>query len=570
MGYGLAGITVRDAHVELDPSGQTLQGWVTFGGRFSSHSSLGAGQTTWFAARVDRPFTGHTFSGGVLGDDLTVQGSDCGAVLEIAAGDDPVVELQLAISYVDQAGALANLAAELPSWDLEATADAARVAWSEMLGPIRVSDEDPRRVRILAAALTRSFLMPYRYQDADGRYRGFDDQLHHADFAYHSAFSMWDTYRTTHPLIEFLHPERQADMNASLVQMAREGGYLPRWPWGNGYTNVTVGTSADIVLADSLVKGVGGFDPVEALAFSRKAAEAPTPPGHPFAGREGITESLALGYVPRDVTDRSVTRTEEYAVADAGIAVLAAAVGDEATAAAYRTRAHGYASLWRPEYQAFAPRLSDGSWAEPFDVTSYQVQDSYYGANARQYAWMAPHDPEGLIDLYGGPGPFVDALQAFFEDAKVEFADDVPLLGIVPPVTYYQGNEPDIHAPFLFGAAGRPDLTWRYATWVAERFYDDTVEGIVGNEDSGAMSSWYVWASLGLYPVVTTDRYLLGRPLFERVEVDVPGGLLVIEAPPLPDAEAITPRVTWNDEPWTETTIPHALLLGGGVLRFER
>jgi predicted alpha-1,2-mannosidase len=420
---------------------------------------------------------------------------------------------------------------------------------------------------IMATALYHSFVVPSLVTDVDGRYRGYDNAIHTADFDYHTNFSMWDTYRTVHPLLALVRTDQQRDLTRSLIQMAREGGYYPRWSMGHGYPNITAGSPADVVVGESFLRGVRGYDANEALDLMLKEIDNPPPPGHPHSGREGLADYLSRGYVPvglkvPGVGSRVVVRTLEYNVADAAISHLAAALGRTADAARAQTWSQSYGTLWDPGTQVFRGKNPDGSWFAPFDEFNAN-EDLYYGANARQYSWLVPHDPLGLRALYGSSDALIARLQTFFVNAKAAFDAG-------QRSSYYtHENEPDIQAMYLFLAGGRPDLTQRWVDWAAHQFYAATRDGLPGNEDAGALSAWYVLSQIGLYPVSATDIWLIGRPAFPRISLTVAGGTLVIDAPLAGPERPYVSAVTLDGAPVTQPWLHHADLARGGVLHFD-
>lgn len=534
MGHALPGVTALAQTVSWDAARSTLTGSVIHAGRFSVGAPLPF-QTHVVLKFDPAPSEVRLRDGTGLYDVADLDGLDLGAVLTFDGAEQ--VEVRVGVSTVDAGGARTNLREEVQQ-RFEANLRDAEEAWENALSSVRIEGGTAAERRMFTTALYHSFVVPSSGDDADGRYRGLDGEIHTTETPYFTNFSMWDTYRTTHPLITLARPRRAQQLAASLVQMADDGGYLPRWPFGFAYTNTTVGSSADIVLADTYARGVDGFDAEAALDAMVLTATEPVASGTFFNGREAVTEYLDLGYVPVDSEDpnlfegspRTVTRTLEYAIADGAIADLATRLGDTEVAEAAATRARSYTHLWDAPTKTFRGRTRDGSWVSPWSQTA-GGGESFYGGNAWQYAWMVPHDMAGLIDLHGSDEAFVTALEAFFTTAKADL--DAKADGEVWGTSaYWHGNEPDIHAAYLFVAAGRPDLTQHWADWVARAFYDDTANGYAGNEDAGALSAWYVLTSLGLYPVPGTDVWIVGRPAFEAAEIRMPdGSLLTIEAP---------------------------------------
>jgi putative alpha-1,2-mannosidase len=434
LGHALLDVPVNDAKLTV-VDGATIEGYTLPAGRFSEPSA--GGLRVFFSLHFDpAPAEILTWTDATLDAATTRQGRKIGAIASWpASAPGTVVHARVGISYVDAAGARANREAELPTIDVDAVRRAASDAWESEFEAVRFDGGTDARRRVMATALYHSMVVPSLVTDV----------------------SMWDTYRTVHPLLDLVRRERQRDLSRSLVQMAREGGYYPRWSMGHGYPNITAGSPADIVVAESYLRGVDGFDPGEALDLMLKEIDHPPPAGHPHSGREGLAHYLAHGYVPvgtvvPGVGPRVVVRTLEYNIADAAIASLATAIGRTTDAARAAAWAHSFTTLWDPSTGVFRGKNADGSWFAPFDAFN-DNGDLYYGANALQYSWLVPQDPAGLVALHGSPEAFVEHLTTFFQLAKLAFDAGQR------SKYYTHENEPDIHAMYLFLAAGRPDLT---------------------------------------------------------------------------------------------------------------
>jgi predicted alpha-1,2-mannosidase len=568
---------VRAGGIRVEARTGALDAWAHNENEFSR--AFG-GLPVYIHARFDPPPAAcGTWRGDALDPQaLEQEGADTGAWLEFAVAPERPLEVVVGVSFVDAAGARANLEASPAGAGFADSLAAAERAWRQALAPLAVAGGTPARRTVLATALYHSMLLPSSTTDADGRYRGLDGAVHRAEgFTYYSQFSLWDTYRSLHPLLCLLAPERQADMLRSLLAMAEHGGALPRWPLGHGYTNIMIGTPADVVLADSILKGIGGFDPQQALAAMRRTAEGPPAAGSGFKGREGIADYLELGYVAADRQIESVSRTQEFAIADFAIARLAAALGEDELAARYAGRARAYRHLFDAHSGFFRGRNADGSWVEPFDPgqTQFLDGDAYTEGNALQYLWLVPQDPGDLMRLLGGQAAMAERLAGFFEAAALELEevyagehDDLWWM-TRPPRHYWHGNEPDLHAAYLFLQAGRPDLCQRWLRWIADTLYHTGRDGLPGNDDAGTLSAWYVFSALGFYPLAGSDLYLLGAPLFERAELTLPGGVLRIEASDLSDANRYVQSVRLDGAELQRPWLRHADIAAGAELRFE-
>lgn len=569
LGYNPADGASPAGAVTIDPDGQTIRGTMTVMGGYSNR--LG-GVPTHFVARFSRPFAGF----GVWGDDQVLaegtasqEGAAIGAwaSFDLDPGD-PRVEVALAISYVSIDQAAANLAAEAPTTDFDGVRAAAATAWEGELRRVRaLGGTDDERTRFYTA-LYHAFLAPTLFSEADGWYRGFDGEVHQADYRYHSDFSLWDTYRTLHPLFNLIQRDRQGEMMRSLVTMAAEGGDLPKWPLAFGYTGGMVGTPADIVLADAYLKGIAGFDAAEAYAAARLHATTP----RPNAGRAGVEGYRARGWVASDEASSAASRTLEFAHADFALGEMAAALGEAEDAADFAVRAQSYKNLWEPELGFLIGRRADGSFESAgFDPLTWQ---GYYAeGTAWHYLWMVPHDVDGLAALMGGRAALRARLADYFEVSKA-FLEGPEYTPLEPVPYYWHANEPSLHAAHLFTAAGDPASAQRWIAWARGRHYGSGADGLPGNDDAGTMSAWYVWSAIGLYPLPGDPRYWISAPIFERLELDLgdaaaPDRRLSIVADGAGPGMIYVAGASWRGEPLDRPWITWEELAAGGTLRIE-
>ncbi len=570
LGYNPAGKISLASEVEIDAAAGIIRGLTTVNG---SYSSRFGGVPTYFAGRFAQPIANYgvwTDEGELLDASASMTGANIGAYLQfdLSGGDSTIVELDLAISYVSIAEAEANLA-ELDGQDFAATRAAAHASWQQELERIRVLGGSDEQRRLFYSALYRSFLTPTIFTEASGQYRGFDGDVHDAEgFTYYSDFSLWDTYRTIHPLFNLIQRDRHADMIESLVTMAKQGGDLPKWPLGIGYTGGMVGTSADIVLADAYLKDIDGWDVEAGYAAARLHALEP----RPNAGRAGIAGYRERGWVASDEAGSAASRTLEFAHADYALGRWAAALGEAEDAALFGESAGYWANLWSPQVEYLIGRRADGSFElDNFDGLIWQ--DYYAEGTAEQYLWAAPHDVAGLAELLGGPAALRERLTAYFEtsDAFLQSGDYTPL----EPVPYYwHSNEPSLHNPYLFTEVGDPASTQTWVTWARERHYGPGHDGLPGNDDAGTMSAWYIFASIGLYPLPGSDGYWITAPVFERIELDMgdpdaPDRRLTILADGAGPGMIYVGGASINGEPLERPWITWAALRDGGVLQIE-
>lgn len=524
----LAGGKAQDLKLDLDPAARRITGSLRGVGGMSREFDL-----FWVIA-WDTPTSAHgTWTGSVVTSgatrvDAPTQGG--GAWLEFDVPDGGVVQFRVGLSFVDLDGAIANLAAEAPEFAFDAQRAATAARWEEMLGRVRIEESDPARLRAFYSAAYRSLVMPTIYSDADGRYRGFDGAVHVADgFDYYSDLSLWDTFRTLHPWLTLVYPEVQSDIVTSLLKMYEQDGFLPIWPVARRDSGTMIGASAELAIADAYVKGVRDYDVDLAYEAVTRSGREPRPEGSSSPGRRHVNDYLDLGYVPRESAQKGTSMTLEYAASDGAIAEFAKAYGRADDAAGFAARAQSYRNVWDPETRFFRARLRDGSFQEPFDPNAWDID--YTESTAWQYLWYVPHDPQGLIGLFGGREPFVAALEEFFAKSVAEHDNPGGTSRIGLRRYYWASNEPDIHTAYLFSDAGRPDLAGKWARWALERTFGDGPDGLPGNDDCGTMSAWYLFTALGFYPVPGYDRYYVGAPLYPNAAITLPEGELRIVAP---------------------------------------
>ncbi|HEU5059643.1 MAG TPA: GH92 family glycosyl hydrolase [Kofleriaceae bacterium] len=563
----LPGGTVDSAEIELWPDEQRMAGRLRSIGDMSD--SFG-GYDLYFDAVTRQPWTSSVVwsdETGAPAAGTAASGTGVGCGLAFAPSAAPV-EVQVGLSFVSAAAARANREAEMPGWDFEATRAAVEGEWRQLLGRVRVEGGSEAERRMFYSALYRAFLMPTVASDVDGGYRfGAGEPAVASGFRFMTDMSLWDTYRTLHPLYDLVAPEVAADAVGSLVAMAGALGFFPKWPIATGESGVMLGASAEIVVADAVVKGIE-VDAAGAYAVLRAAALDAEAPAAGRGGRGDIDEYLALGYVPAS-RDRSASTTVEYAWDDRALSEVAAALGEEEDAALLAERSRGWRQLYDPSLGFVRARNADGSWPSASDFDPTEFTDEFAEANAWQTVFSAFHDPEGMIELFGGPEAFTARLEELFAAAEADLAArprDDTIASSLPRPFYWHGNEPDIHAAYLFALAGRPELTARWVDWIRASLYTDGPNGLAGNDDGGTLSAWYVWSALGLYPIAGTDVYVLGAPIFSRAWVELPGGALVVEAAPAGEREG---RVLLDGEPVEGGVLRHADLLGGRTLRFE-
>ena len=553
----------RDAFIRVDPAANSLTAYCLLTGAFSDRYG---GLPVYLHAEWDLPVTGvtaHTSAGDTEGTEAA--GDGAGVLLRFGSRKNESVTLRMGVSFLSAENARENLAAELGGADFDTARQMAAQAWESRLSAVRINADENTK-KIFYTALYHAMLMPSDFTEADGRYLGFDGEAHTAEgFTYRTDISLWDTCRCVHSLYTLIAPDVQADCLQSLLLMAEQGGSLPRWPMGAGRTNSMFGNPANIVFTESYLKGLP-FDAEKAYGYMKQASESPQ-------SREGAAEYLAYGYLPYDLTEKqSVSKTLEYAWEDAATAVLAEALGHADEAAVYRQRAANYRSLWDAQTKYFRPKNSDGSWGPLYpkqtsfydEVFGTKFAAAYCEGGAQHWRWSVQQDIPGLIELFGGSEAFVKELESFMEGASLTRA------AIDPGAGYWIGNQHDIHTPYLFNDAGRPDLTQKWVRWTLKNRFSTDVNGLDGNDDGGTLSSWYIFSALGFYPVAGTDRYWIGSPNVRGAELTLPGGkTLKVTVNNQSEENVYVAAVTFNGEPLARPYLTHEALAAGGELAFE-
>jgi predicted alpha-1,2-mannosidase len=517
-------------------------------------------RTVAFALRFDHPV--------LRSEVLPAQAGDRAPryLLAFDLGRGRQLKAKVALSSTDVEGARRNLG-EVPGWDFDAEAAKAAAAWERQLGRVEIV-ADRRTKRIFYTALYHAFLHPSVLSDVDGRYRGPTGGIARARGRnYYSTLSLWDTFRAAQPLDTLLASGRVDDFILTLLDHARAQGYLPLWPIWGGETHTMIGNPALPVIAGAWARGFRGFDGHEALAAMVHTASV----DHPLSD---WTLYDRYGYYPFDkVEGEAVSRTLEAGIGDSAVAGMAVMLGDPATAARFAARAQSYRQLVDPQTRLMRGKDSAGHWRTPFDpmtpTSPLNNPGDYTEANAWQYSWTpALHDPEGLVAAMGGRRAFTQQLDRFFAlpaPGDARFLGQEALIG-----QYAHGNEPSHHIAWLYAYSDEPARGPELVARIAHDFYRDTPAGIIGNEDAGQMSAWYVFATLGFYPAnPASGRYVLGVPLVSRAVLHLAGGRQLLLLNDHPQARPPWPRsVTLNGRPVHTPEIAHADLARGGTLQF--
>ena len=534
------------------------------------------GRKLYFAMRFSAPLTDHAFlntetdvpyrgfqAPGRGGDAVAERlGRALVARLDFGMLDSPL-EVRVGISGVDEAGAIANLACE--PGDFDAVRARTQAAWEEALRAVEIDAPTPMRTS-LYTALYHALLAPSVWSDADGRYRGPDDQIHRADgFTFRSTFSLWDTFRAEHPLLTLIQPERTtSDAINSLIASQQQSPYgvLPVWQFAGRETWTMIGYHAVPVIADAYMKGLRGFDADAALDAMVASAD--------YAPYGGLGEYMRRGYVPIDLEPEAASKTVEYAYDDWTIARMARAMGRADIADRFERRAGNWRNSFDAQSGWLRARLANGRFRTPFDPTAINYGSDYTEGNAWQYSWFVPQDEAGLFRLLGGDARAIARLDAMFDFdvSTLDYSHAEDISGLIGQ--YIHGNEPSHHVAYLYVYAGAPWRTQERLRQIVESQYRPTPDGLTGNDDLGQMSAWLVFTALGFYPVAPgSNEYVIGRPFVSRATLNLANGRrFTVTAEGLSDQNRYVQSVTLNGVRLARSYILDSEIRQGGALAF--
>ena len=478
-------------------------------------------------------------------------------------GNAKEVKIKVSLSSVSCANAAMNLQAELSHWDFDKTVKMSADRWNKQLARMSVETDNEPAKRIFYTAHYHTMIAPTLYCDVNGEYRGMNDMIYtDPKKANYTTLSLWDTYRALHPLMTIVQPEMVDNVVNSMLSIYRQQDKLPIWPLMSGETNQMPGYSSVPVIADAYLKGFTGFDAEEALQAMKATAT--------YEKQKGIPYVMEKGYIPADKVHEATSIAMEYAVDDWGIAAMAHKMGKYEEAATYAKRAHYYKNYFDSSIHFIRPKLEDGSWRTPYDpARSIHTVGDFCEGNGWQYTFFAPQDPYGLIGLFGGDKPFTTKLDNFFtnNDSMGEGASS-DITGLIGQ--YAHGNEPSHHVAYLYAYAGEQWKTAEKVRFIMDEFYTDKPDGIIGNEDCGQMSAWYLLSSMGLYQVNPSDGiFVFGSPCFKKVEMKVRGGkTFTVEAPNNNKENIYIQKVYLNGKPYNKSYITYDDIINGSTLKF--
>ena len=520
--------------------------------------------TLYFAAQFDRPFqTAATWTAGAVDGAAHAEGKSCGAILTFDTATNPVVQVRVGISYVSIANARDNLAAENPAWNFSIVRQKADAAWNAVLSRVQIDGGTKDQRQTFYTALYHCFMHPNWLEDDDGEYPGMDGKIHHVEKGRHQYQNIpaWDHWRSYAALIAILTPDQSSDIAQSLVNDAEQdasvrtdGGGLPRWEQVNRNSGGMVGDGDDAIISTAYAFGAKRFDTGAALAAMERGASVPGTTSDGARVRGGLRDYLALGYVPDEAAI-----TLEYCNNDFALAQFAKALGGRKQYPVYLGRAQNWTNLFDAATGLIRPRKADGAWLNDFSTASSK---GFVEGTAAQYVWMVNFNLRGLIDKMGGDAKAVQRLDHFFKRLNSD-----PFKGD----TAYMGNEPCEETPWVYDFAGAPARTQSVVRRIQNELFTAKPDGFPGNDDAGALSSWYVFSALGFYPEIPGVAGLaVGSPLFPKATIHLENGrtIQIIGANASPE-NCYVESLKLNGRDYGSPWIAWRALAGGATLDFN-
>ncbi|SFD12849.1 GH92 family glycosyl hydrolase [Algibacter pectinivorans] len=483
---------------------------------------------------------------------MATKGAQANAVhVSFKTNKDEKVQVKIGTSFISIDQARKNLNSEINHWDFEKTAEETKNKWNQALSKIKIEASETDK-KIFYTALQRCMLLPRNITEDGYHYSAFNGKV--VPGVMYTDFSLWDTFRSEHPLLILLEPERVSVMIEALLNSYDEGGWIPKWP-SPGYSNIMHGTHGDAVIADAYIKGIKGYNVDK--AFEAMIKNATTKSTGRYVARAGILEYQKLGYVPTDKYGESAIRTMEFAYDDYCIAQMAKAIGKTDVYNEFIKRALYYKNMLDPETKLVRGRNSDGSWRDANDPSisgwaygSDKDRENYF----RNITLFAPHDVQGLANFMGGNHKLEEYLDHFF---KNDF--------------YYVGDEYSMHSPYLYNYVGAPWKTQKLIRELINDNFEETPGGLPGNEDCGQMSSWYIFGAMGFYPTCPgSPTYQIGSPAFNKGSINLANGkVFTIIANNNSKENVYIQSATLNGEAYTKSWIHHDAIMNGSTLEFE-
>ncbi|MFG4001712.1 GH92 family glycosyl hydrolase [Flavobacterium aquidurense] len=476
------------------------------------------------------------------------------------------IKIKMALSPVSSAGALENMKKEVPGWDFEKVKKQSQEVWNNELNKIQVETVQKEDLVNFYTAMYHAFLGPTEYMDIDGNYKGLDMNVHKAEnFKNYTSYSLWDTYRALHPLFNLVQPARNSDMISSMLAHSDQSVHkmLPIWSHYANENWCMIGYHSVSVIADAIVKGNGNFDKEKALQACVNTAKVPY--------YDGLDYYMKMGYVPEDKNGSSVSKTLEYAYDDWAIAQAAKKLGKTDIYNEFIERSKNYKNVYDAKTGFMRPKLNDGTFKKEFDPLDTHGQGFIEG-NSWNYSLYVPQDPAEMIKMMGGNDKFNVRLDSLFSmhlpDKYFENTEDITREGIIG--NYVHGNEPSHHVVYLYNWTNSPWKAQDKIRMILKKMYQNGADGLGGNDDFGQMSAWYIFSSLGFYPVAPgSDEYALGSPLVKKAVFNLENGTTFeVETVNQSDKNVFVSKVLLNGKQLEKPFLKHSDVIKGGKITF--
>ncbi|WP_294587449.1 GH92 family glycosyl hydrolase [uncultured Bacteroides sp.] len=517
-------------------------------------------QYVYFVAQFSKPFQAVDFvqDRKMIPAEAKLTGTDLQAILTFDDKDGEPVVAKVGLSIVSADNARENLEYEVKDFNFDAVCAAARNAWEQALSSITVEGGNTDDLKDFYTAMYHTMVVPDVVSDVNGEYRRHNmeiGQLPKGGVQY-STFSLWDTFRAWNPLMTLINTALVNDMIHSYLNIYDASGELPIWPLSAGETGTMIGYHSVSVIADAYLKGIRGFDAEKALDAMMVSSEK---------NKKGADYYIKYGFIPSNIKKESISCLLEFAYDDWCIARMAQEMGKEDIYQKYIERSQNYINVFDGSTKFFRPKRMDGNWETPFNPV--EVGRAYTEATAWQYRFFVPHDVNGMAQLFGGKEEFITALDSIFTVESAVHGDLVDITGLIGQ--YVHGNEPSHHIAYLYDYVGQPWKTQEMTRRLLHEMYKPTPEGIIGNEDCGQMSAWYILSSLGIYSVCPgSNEFALTTPLFEKAVVNLANGKTLTILANDPKKNIYISKVELNGKQIDTNFITYAQLMEGGELRF--
>jgi len=563
----------RGSYVKIIPGEKKIIGYTTrnSGGvpeNFKNH----------FVIIYDKPFSyvAVVKDGKIVEGETEFEGNHAGAIIGFATSDNEIVHARVASSFISIEQAELNLK-ELGDFGFDEIVAKGKARWNEVLGKIKIEDDNIDNLRTFYSGLYRTLLFPRNFTEIDAQgnilhYSPYNGQVLPGYMFTDTGF--WDTFRSLFPFLNFAYPAENVKMQEGLVNAYKESGFLPEWA-SPGHRNIMVGNNSASVVADAYLKGLRGYD-IETLWEAVKHGANAVHPKVSATGRKGYEYYNKYGYIPNDVgVDQNVARTLEYAYDDWAIYQLGKALNKpEEEIGIYAERAMNYKNLYYPKRKLMAGRASDGSFSESFNPTDWGRD--FTEGNSWHYSWSVFHDPQGLIDLMGGYKEFVNMLDSVFIIPGSKGMEsrgmihEMREMQVMDMGQYAHGNQPIQHMVYLYNYAGEPWKAQYWAREIMDKLYSATPDGYCGDEDNGQTSAWYVFSALGFYTVCPgSNEYILGSPLFKSATISLDNGKkITIKAKNNSKENRYIERMKVNGKNYTKNYLRHEDLMKGAKIEF--